>query len=169
MALTILDEVLLEEYYRCERQRQMHLDRLSALPASSVGESEVLKRREKHLRALVQIDADMKKIRRALEGVLLPTGEVLEEDDTEALADQMRAYEERVGEELLHLTFCPICKGSARMVEGEEGVFFVRCSENCPSPTCSHRNSLYTAISWNDFVFWYRACRERGVFLNEQT
>ncbi len=165
MALTILDEVLLEEYDRCERQRQMHLDRLSSLPASSAGSPDVLKRREMHLRALVRIDDDMQKIRRALEGILTPTGEASEEDNTEVFVKRMRTYEERVDEELLRLTSCPLCKKKARMVEGEVGDFFVRCSENCPSPTCAHQNPLHTAISWNDFVFWYRACRERGVKL----
>ena len=163
MALTILDEVLLEEYDRCERQRQLHLDRLSALPASSAAQ-EVQQRRETHLRALVRIDADMQKIRRALEGILQPNGDVLEDDNVEELAKRVRAYEEKVDEALLHLTSCPICGKGARMVDGE-GDFFVRCSEGCPSPTCAHHNPLHTAISWNDFVFWYRACKDRGVKL----
>ena len=65
MALTILGEVLVEEYDRCQRIKQMYLETLREAPRGS-------DKRKEYRRRLRRCKKDMRMIRRALGFALRP-------------------------------------------------------------------------------------------------
>ena len=65
MALTILGEVLVEKYDRCQRIKQMYLVKLREEPRGS-------DKRKEYRRHLRRCNKDMRTIRRALGFALLP-------------------------------------------------------------------------------------------------